>query len=46
MTLQHNYSYEGTLQDSLKVNWRVEDLIGGDKKLDSAGRSCPMRWRA
>ena len=34
MTLQHNYSYEGTLQDSLKVNWRVEDLIGGDKKLD------------
>ena len=34
MTLQHNYSYPATLQDSLKINWRVEDLIGGDKKLD------------
>ncbi len=34
MTLQHNYSYQATLQDSLKINWRVEDLIGGDKKLD------------
>ena len=34
MTLQHNYSYQATLQDSLKINWRVEDLIGGDRKLD------------
>jgi hypothetical protein len=34
MALQHSYSYQATLQDSLKVNWRVEDLIGGDKKLD------------
>jgi hypothetical protein len=34
MTLQHSYSYQATLQDSLKINWRVEDLIGGDKKLD------------
>ncbi|HET9933124.1 MAG TPA: diiron oxygenase [Polyangiaceae bacterium] len=34
MTLQHNYSYKATLQDSLKVNWRVDDLIGGDKTLD------------
>ena len=32
--LSHHYNYESTLADSLKVNWRVEDLIGGDKKLD------------
>jgi hypothetical protein len=32
--LAHNYSYEATLADSLKVNWTVEDVIGGDKKLD------------
>ena len=32
--LTHNYTYESALTDSLKVSWRVEDLIGGDKKLD------------
>ena len=32
--LSHNYSYEATLTDANKVNWQVEDLIGGDKKLD------------
>ncbi len=36
MTLQHNYTYQAALQDSLKINWRVEDLIGGEKKLDFA----------
>jgi hypothetical protein len=34
VTIQHTYSYPATLQDSLKVNWRVEDLIGDDKSLD------------
>src|SRR4026209_55374 len=28
------YSYQETLQISEKSNWRVEDLIGGDKRLD------------
>lgn len=32
--LTHSYSYESTLADALKVNWRVEDLIGGEKTLD------------
>jgi hypothetical protein len=32
--LTHHYDYKSTLTDSLKVNWRVEDLIGGDKKLN------------
>jgi hypothetical protein len=32
--LTHNYSYAATLEDSNKVNWQVNDLIGGDKRLD------------
>ncbi|QSQ19062.1 hypothetical protein JY651_27340 [Pyxidicoccus parkwayensis] len=28
------YSYETILTDALKVGWRVEDIIGGDKRLD------------
>ena len=30
----HNYSYEAALADSSKITWQVEDLIGGDKRLD------------
>ncbi|HUS32503.1 MAG TPA: hypothetical protein VMZ53_28575, partial [Kofleriaceae bacterium] len=32
--LTHNYSYAATLNDSIKINWTVNDLIGGDKRLD------------
>jgi len=32
--LNHNYQYGAILSDALKVGWKVEDLIGGDKKLD------------
>jgi hypothetical protein len=28
------YSYQATLTASQKVNWRIEDIIGGDKRLD------------
>lgn len=28
------YNYQETLAASVKANWRVEDLIGGDKRLD------------
>ena len=30
----HGYSYEQALTASQKVNWRVEDIIGGNKRLD------------
>ena len=33
-TKNQGYSYQATLAASEKVNWRVEDIIGGDKKLD------------
>jgi hypothetical protein len=34
MKLQHGYTYEETLAASEKVHWRVEDVIGGEKRLD------------
>jgi hypothetical protein len=32
--MQHNYSYQSALAVSERIGWKVEDLIGGDKKLD------------
>ena len=32
--MQHNYSYQSAFAASGRVNWKIEDLIGGDKKLD------------
>ena len=32
--MEHNYTYQGTLAAAERVNWRVEDIIGGDKGLD------------
>jgi hypothetical protein len=31
---EHGYTYQDVLAASERVNWRVEDLIGGDKRLD------------
>ncbi len=32
--MYHNYAYADALAASQKINWRIEDLIGGDKRLD------------
>jgi hypothetical protein len=32
--MQTRYSYKETLEASDKIGWRVEDVIGGDKRLD------------
>jgi hypothetical protein len=32
--MNHKYTYEDVLAASQRINWRVEDLIGGDKQLD------------
>ena len=32
--LTANYNYQETLAASVKANWRIEDIIGGDKHLD------------
>ncbi|HEX8999737.1 MAG TPA: hypothetical protein VGB07_07540 [Blastocatellia bacterium] len=30
----HGYTYQAALAASQKVNWRIEDIIGGDRRLD------------
>jgi hypothetical protein len=32
--MQHGYTYATTLAASQKINWRIEDIIGGDRRLD------------
>jgi hypothetical protein len=32
--MRHNYSYQSALAASERVGWKVDDIIGGDKKLD------------
>jgi hypothetical protein len=35
------YDYRDTIVASQKVNWRIEDIIGGDKRLDFSKRFMP-----
>lgn len=32
--MKNNYTYQETLETSQRVNWRIEEIIGGDKRLD------------
>ena len=32
--MQSPYSYQGALEASERINWRIDDIIGGDKRLD------------
>jgi len=32
--MNNNYSYQGALETSERIGWRIEDIIGGDKRLD------------
>ena len=41
ITKNQSYSYQAALAASQKVNWRVEDIIGGDKRLDFSKRFMP-----
>ena len=34
--MESRYSYKETLETAEKVGWRVEDIIGGDKRLNFA----------
>jgi hypothetical protein len=34
--MNHGYSYQSTLTASEAIHWRVEDIIGGEKRLDFA----------
>lgn len=32
--MQNQYTYQGALEASERIGWRVEDIIGGEKRLD------------
>ena len=32
--MQHNYSYQSVLAASEQIGWKVDDIIGGEKRLD------------
>jgi hypothetical protein len=44
MKIQHDYDYGTTYQQSVQVNWRVEDIIGGEKGLDFRKPFMPEVW--
>ena len=37
----NNYSYQGALEASERIGWRVDDIIGGEKRLDFRKRFMP-----
>jgi hypothetical protein len=41
IAINPNQGYEQSLNRAVKVNWRVEDIIGGDKRLDFSKRFMP-----
>ena len=44
MKIQHNYDYGTTYQQSLQVNWQVDDIIGGEKTLNFQKSFLPEVW--
>lgn len=39
--MNHGYSYQSTLTASDSVHWRIEDIIGGERRLDFANSFMP-----
>lgn len=39
--MDHPYSYDSAIAASERIHWRVEDIIGGDKRLDFGKRFLP-----
>ena len=40
-TKEHHFTYEAALAAAEKINWHVDDVIGGDKRLDFSKRFMP-----
>jgi len=39
--MRHDFTFKAALEASEKINWRVDDLIGGDKSLDFSKNFLP-----
>ena len=42
--MSHNYNYRSTYQTSLRVNWQIDEIIGGAKQLDFQKPFLPDAW--
>lgn len=42
--IHHAYDYATTYQQALRVNWTIDDIIGGDKALDFTQPFLPDAW--
>src|SRR5688500_11526088 len=42
--IPHHYDYSTAYQQALKVNWQVDDIIGGEKTLDFEKCFLPETW--
>jgi hypothetical protein len=40
----HNYTYRSTYQTALRVNWQIDEIIGGAKQLDFRKPFLPDAW--
>jgi hypothetical protein len=40
----HNYNYRSTYQTALRVNWQIDEIIGGAKQLDFQKPFLPDAW--
>jgi len=42
--IPHHYDYSTTHQQALRVNWKIDDVIGGEKTLDFDQNFIPETW--
>jgi hypothetical protein len=42
--LRHHYDYGTTYRQALRLNWQIEDIIGGEKTLDFQQPFLPETW--
>ena len=42
--IPHRYDYRATHQQALRVNWKIDDIIGGEKTLDFNQAFLPDAW--
>src|ERR1043166_5228567 len=42
--IRHNYDYGTTYRQALRINWQIEDIIGGEKTLDFQQPFLPETW--
>lgn len=42
--MHHNYDYGSAYRQALRVNWQIDDIVGGEKQLDFRSPFLPDAW--